>query len=310
MARTSRRNNDIEPAHRVLTYSIDADGSHDIDIAKDLSVINRRLYRQGMQYYVESVEVGFIPTAAVSYVHLACLTAGDTWMVHNAWKKAQAAWLKQQRDARANGLQSAKPKWEDFKVSLDDASSTPLTVIAGDDGTCAPDDWVYSKFVWDDDGTEHEPTMNLLGSSDLATGGNGVGLVLEYNRSRAHVDTAPPLFSTLSDSIYAKLHGTDELTDMLVDNMEDDNDAAPYDMDAMVGGSTVADAPWFHGFSISTPANKGIHPGFLAECGLVRIVVSSYAADGSVADIPNGSKIFVKVAPGPYRGVMASPMGQ
>jgi len=293
-----------------LTYSVDADGSHDIDIAKDLSVINRRLYRQGMQYYVESVEIGFIPTAAVSYVHVACSTAGDTWMVHNAWKKAQAAWLQQQRDARANGLHSAKPKWEDFKVSLDDASSTPLIIVAGDGGTCTPDDWVYSKFVWDDDGTENEPTMNLLGSSDLTTAGNGVGLVLEYNRSRAMVDTSPVIHTTLSDSIYAKLHGTDELTDMLVDNMEDDNNAAPYNMDAMIGGQTDADAPWVHGFSISTPANKGVHPGFLAECGLVRVAIASYAADGSAADLPDGSMLIVKIAPGPYRGVMASPMGQ
>ena len=290
----------------MLVYSVDADGSYDIDIARDLSAINRRLYRQGMQYYVASVRIATIPTPTASYVHLACATAGDTWMVHNAWKKGYALWRDQQREI-LSVLPGVQGKWADFKIELDDNSTTLLSPIAGDGGTIVPDEWNLANYIWDDDGTERSPTFCLLGSTSITA---TIGLVQEYHIARSQVQASPLVPADASDSIFAKSLGTDEMTDLMVEHMEGENDLAPYDMTEMVGGDTVADAPFIHGFAVSTPSGVAHHSGFLAECGLVRIGVNAYAADGAASDIPNESLIFVEIAPGPYKGVMASRMGQ
>lgn len=89
-----------QPAHRVLSFNVPAGESY-IDIASALSKVNRRLYRQGMQYAIQKIEYSFVaPTDSVTSQHLTAYAAGDTWVVHNAWKKAQAVWLAQQRRTR------------------------------------------------------------------------------------------------------------------------------------------------------------------------------------------------------------------
>ncbi len=85
----------VQPAQRTLLYLM-SDGDQWIDIASDLSKVNRRAYRQGMQYAIGKVEFAFAGKPGnADIISLAAMTAGDTWVVHNAWKKAQAHWLQQ-----------------------------------------------------------------------------------------------------------------------------------------------------------------------------------------------------------------------
>jgi len=303
MARTSRQ---IKPAQRVLTYTFTPSSGAatvDIDLAKDLSAVNRRLYRQGMQYYVSHVSLARGDTGISA---MSVKTAGDTWMVHNAWKKGFKLWRSQLNEVEdvMPGLQG---KWSDFKVELDDNSGTALTSIAGDGGAISPDEWNYSNYVWDDDGTERSPTFCLLGSTAVNT---KIGLVQEYHISRAQVQSEPALVADASDSIFAKSLGTDEMSDTLIDLVETESDNAPYDMNEMVGGDTVADAPFTQDFIVANfQAGRAMTTGFTAECGLMRVEVASVNADASGAsDVAH--IIQVHLAPGPYKGVMASPMGQ
>lgn len=295
----------IQPAQRTLIYGGTPSSGNlvmDIDIARDLSAINRRLYRQGMQYYVQSVEISRADTGITT---CAVLTAGDTWMVHNAWKKGFRLW-KSQQDEVEDVMPGLQGKWADFKIELDDNSSTLINPVAGDAGTILSDEWNLSNFVWDDDGTERQPTFCLIGASVVAT---KIGLVQEYHISRAQVDNQPQGIGEASDSIYAKSLGTDEMSDLLVDVVELDNDSAPYDMDEMVGGDTVADAPFTQDIFLANLFQKGISVGFTAECGLVRLQLTSTTADGSTAsDVAHLVKFTL--APGSYKGVMAAPMGQ
>jgi len=324
MARTSRRKNSIEPAQRALFYAVTpSSGAFDvvIDVAKDLSATNRRLYRQGMQYYIQNVKIA----TGKGNVFSICATAGDTWMIHNAWKKGFALWRAQQREVN-KVLPGSSGKWADFKVDLWDGSSTPIDSIAGGDAA-TDDEWNLSNYVWDDDGTERQPTFCIIGATAPNT---KIGLVQEYHISRSQVGTGslgdPPLPSEASDSIYAKSLGTDEMTDMLIDVVESDNDLPPYNADEMIGGDTVADEPLVQSMTFASelsPSNSG---GFTAECGLIRISGSSKLTatfphstnnDNNYDDIHYLDEnlddtliIQVMVAPGPYKGVMASPMGQ
>lgn len=328
----------IEPAERSLCYIL-ADGINYIDIAKDLSVINRRLYRQGMMYGVQNIQVHFEgadsgATDNSQEVRLIQVsTIPNTWVVHNAWKKGFHCWQHQQKSildehCGLGGL-SSRPRWADFKIGMD-ATHIQLDSGSGDQDisldtrlgdfstTVVPDEWKISKFHWDDDTSERAPLIHMLGQV-ASTQVDYVGLVENYADSRTQPHTSEPqLPADASDSIYAKLHGTDELTDNIVNDLEGTNDQPPYDTDAYPGGASVMVGPHpqaVAGCNVTNPVgNTG---AFMAPCGLLQIFVECWQdADPSQLGtdltnvVRNNTRIIVSVAPGPYRGVMAAGMGQ
>lgn len=302
----------MEPAQLVLQYLIPGDGSGTkqivVDLARDLSAVNRRLYRQGYTYAIGKVVFTPNTVTPVNCILMA-QNAGNTWMVHNAWKKGRAIWLAQRKEA-LELLPGIEGKWADFKVKLDDSAASYLPCIAADNGAMASDDWTHSEVFWDDDGTERSPVFHIIGGTDPTV---SVGLVQEYHISRARgFATEPAVDSDASDSIYAKmLHMQDELSDALIDDLETDGDAPPYDQDEMPGGDTVADEPWIaeYGFANSQVGQQGRLDGFAAECGLVKFTSTTRLnADQSAANAD--TLVWIHLVPGPYRGVLAEAMGQ
>jgi len=308
----------MQPAHRVLSY-LCADGASYIDLAQDLSKINRRLYSQGMSYAVGSIDFMFAadPGAIIS-VAARVSTAGDTWTVHNAWKKAEAHWTAQQRRARRMIGQSAKPTWEDFKVYLDDAhrSAGNETLIDINGDAVGSGEWDYSKLLWEaDDNSIDEMYLHLIGGDVGASGTPALGdwgLILGYQESRSTVQaTDPELPADYSNNMYAKL-ATDEdlVADEVASNMEDENDQPPYDHDDYVGNDTNADWPMFQHLAVASVGQPhGIMPGFVAQCGLLRVDTASILANGAAGDAPN-VLLNIHLVPGGYKGVLAEPMGQ
>jgi len=304
----------MQPAQTVLTYTI-PDGVSYIDIAEGLSQVNRRAYRQGMEYAVGKVTFGFQGNPVqILNVQLFCQTAGNTWSVHNAWKKAYSVWIKQQRRARRLVGQSAKPTWEDFKVYLDDAhrAGTKLGVLAGDGGAVGTGEWDYSKLVHVDDAEASfdEWYLHIIGGHVADT---DKGLILAYQRSRATVQAEDPdLPAEYSSNMYAQLaEDVDLAAGEVAENMEDENDEPPYDQDDYPGSDTNSDAPWQQQFAIaSTALPVGTVPGFVAQCGLIKFELNAHApADGSDTTAPS-TVAMVHLVPGSYKGVMAAPMGQ
>jgi len=307
----------MQPAQTVLTYTI-PNGTSYIDLAEGLSQVNRRAYRQGMEYAVGKVTFGYQANPqAILNVVLATYTAGNTWSVHNAWKKAYAHWIAQQRRTRRLIGQSAKPTWEDFKVYLDDAhrAGTSLGVLAGDGGLVGTGEWDYSRLLWEaDDNSVDEVYMHLIGGN-VGSSPNETdwGLVLNYQESRATVQPEDPdLPDEYSNNMYAKL-ATDEnvVADEVAENMEDENDEPPYDQDDYPGGDTNSDAPWLQDLAIaSTSVPVGVVPGFVAQCGLIKFELQAHAvADGGDTTAPS-TVAMVHLVPGNYKGVAALPMGQ
>ena len=86
-----------------------------IDIAQCLSLLNRRFYRQGMQYAVEDMEVlsdGVNEVAVYRLPH--------TWIVASAWEKCMRNWKEQQDEAADDaGLETLTARYRDFKVYMD-----------------------------------------------------------------------------------------------------------------------------------------------------------------------------------------------
>ncbi len=303
----------MQPAQTVLSYYI-GNGSSYIDIAEDLSKVNRRAYKQGMEYAVGKVTFGYQANPqAILNVQLNAYTAGDTWAVHNAWKKAFGHWMAQQRRTRQLIGETAKPTWEDFKVYLDDShrAGTMPDVLAGDESAVSTGEWDYSRLLWEaDDNSIDEVYLHLIGG-DVST--TDWGLILGYQESRATVQaTDPELPVDYSNNMYAKM-ATDEnlVADEVANNMEDENDQPPYDPDDYPGSDSNSDAAWLQEFGVAAPgAPMATLPGFVAQCGLIRFNLTAHAvADGSVTTGVT-SLVQVHLVPGSYKGVAALPMGQ
>jgi len=267
-----------------------------------------------MEYAVGKINFGFEGNPQqILNVQLSVLTAGNTWVVHNAWKKAYAHWIAQQRNARRLIGQSAKPTWEDFKVYLDDAhrAGTSLGVLAGDGGAVGTGEWDYSRLVWEaDDNSIDRPYLHIIGG-DVST--TDWGLILGYQQSRATVQPEDPdLPQEYSNNMYAKL-ATDEnvVADEVASDMEENNDEPPYDQDDYPGNDTNSDAPWLQDFAIaSSTVPVGTVPGFVAQCGLIKLqLIGHDVADGAAGTAPS-TTIQVHLVPGNYKGVAALPMGQ
>ena len=312
----------IEPAVTQLAYLV-PNGDSYIDLAKDLSKVNRRLYRQGMTYVIQDIQVGLsVGMTATDVWQCTFATAGNSWIVHNAWKKGFAAWRRQVREVeKGTGVKAGT--WNDFKVYLDDSmeDGTTLEPYAGDGAVYLTGEWDYSSLVFDDNGQERDLRMHLIGSSNLVDTDeeSGIALIQEYANSRASVqEEEPEVPSGASTSIYAKLSGLgdDELMDDMVNNVEDKNDSPPYDFNDYPGGATNADSavPQRIG-SVNATQSTATMPGFIAPCGLIKINAGEVQLESSTPPIYEATAasttlVILTVAAGPYRGVLAAPMGQ
>jgi len=314
-----KRGGSLKPAQLNLSYSLNS-GTTYIDLFSDLSKVNRRLYKQGKVLAVAGVSIGFLPGVTfpaplptdLSVVSAGVATAGDTWVIQNAWTKGAAAWHRQQRRARSLIGQSAKPTWEDFKVYLDDAhrAGTIGAVMAGDGVAVGSGEWDYSRLLWEaDDNSIDEVYLHLIGG-DVST--TDWGLVLGYQDSRTTVQTFDPdLPDEYSSNMYAKL-ATDEnlVADEVADNMEVENDEPPYDHGNYPGNDTNSDAPWLQQFAVCSVGQPIMRiPGFQAECGLVKFGLAGFDNVGDAKSL-SGINVVFHIMPGNYQGVLAENMGQ
>ncbi len=302
----------MQPAHTVLTYQI-GNGNSFVDIAEGLSKVNRKLYRQGMEYAVGKVTFGYQANPGqILNVSLGAYTAGNTWTVHNAWKKAYAHWSAQQRTARRLIGQSAKPTWEDFKVYLDDAhrAAGNEVLIDLDGDPVGSGEWDYARLIWEeDDNSIDRVYLHLIGGNVSTT---DWGLILGYQQSRATVQAEDPdLPGDYSNNMYAKLAIDENLVaDEVASDMEERNDEPPYDHDDYVGNDTNADWPMLqHSGVASGGSPQGHVSGFVAQCGLLRVDLYAVNAQGGEGTAPS-TLLNVHLVPGGYKGVLAEPMGQ
>ncbi len=111
-----RTSNKIQPAVMTLdlqtpTVTAGTVGEFTADLSQIASLVNRRFYRQGLNWAVS----GFKITSAVNG-SVAVLKIPNTWVASNAWEKSFRAWNKQQMDAVDEaGAESAVARSEIIK---------------------------------------------------------------------------------------------------------------------------------------------------------------------------------------------------
>ena len=290
----------------------DATSTIYIDIAKALSIINKRFYRQGLYYYVSG---GYFVNGTEAHVQL--LTVPDTWMTKLAWIRGFKIWSKMNRIATSGDTASIYPKYHDFKVRMHSgtASATITDPCHGNLNSTteyAADEWVLSKFVSDDpetsDPQEHDVfTAHMLDGHVAGAGGAdswaSIGLIHSLQDTwRYPSSTEPTLLGDQDTDPLANLFDAGDTHDDIRDHLDADNDAAPYNYDMMIGSSTVNEGtPVALCRTSSGSGAKMSFGGFCVPLGLLQVEATDWGVGTSMGQV----ELVLELTPGPYKGVYA-----
>ncbi len=302
----------LQPAVRYLRYELTNSGtpgtetSHFIDLAQDLSAINRRLYRQGRHYHVKRITVVSTNTpnsVAGAENRISFSTAPGSWVTGQAWKRGFEVFKEMNKRASVNVAGAdISGTWADFKVylSTDHRNGTKLTPKDNGGNNVSAGEWVYSRFISPDGTTSSDEFDGVLLGDHVGSAGSrvSVGLVKSYGESRATVfNGSPNVPSDLSDDPLLNVFDYGTEIDEVLNRLESDNDTPPYDSANYPGDDgnmpkpiVAQDTTLVHG--------KTTVGGFTAMCGLIEIESKSPIA----SDVYS---VLVELAPGSYRGIKA-----
>ena len=329
----SPKRNKIQPAVQTLTFTVPASPAgvtSYIDLSQVASLVNRRFYRQGINWAVGGFKFVGGSTGVIQISKLP-----NTWVMSNAWEKSMRTWTKMNREALAE-TESVRPKFLDFKIYADDAHhsagfganllprSGPINAPLGTDVFTAGE-WVSSKVaIPATDGTDNVnereiiavgPNFPGLGASGL----NAVSAIEGYAASRLLPDILDPnapgdaagVSGNLPSNWMAAIfnEGTDQTTEV-IEEMLGSNNIAPYPfendgvhVDTMYpNGANNVPYLQVHDYAFETSTTIGgttRMKGGNFPCGLIKI------------EAVNQSEILflqIDMVPGSHRGYLCEPM--
>ena len=253
-----------------------------IDLSQCASLLNRRFYRQGLEWAV----AGFtLHSSASGNVIIQKLP--DTWMCDNAYTKAYHAWKRQQDDAiEEAGGESAVAAFRDFKVHMDVTHVTagftgnllPMGFTAGvNTGEWEASNIVVPNVLADASGSTVDPIEYMLHVTGINNnGGVSRGIIEGYADSRAYPQSPDPVSPGLdSDNNWLRnMFDVGNDSSEIVDNAIDTNDELPYDQVNYPGGETITPNLQLHDKGILTATTIGAKTslsGSNFKCGLIQI---------------------------------------
>lgn len=305
--RSSSKKAKLQPAVRHLRYELTTSAtpgnetSHYIDLARDLSRINRRLYRQGRDYHVKRVSIVSTDTPNQGN-RISFATASGSWVARNAWKRGFQTFQNMNADATVQTSGDVSGTWADFKVYLSNDMKSGDVLQPIDNGGAAylPGEWTYSIMVSPDGTTSaDEFSLHLLGDHSPATGPlwTSVGLIKSYGESRATVVPGPTVPGEASDDPLVNVFDYGTTIDEVIDNLEADNDEPPYDRLSYPGDELNGGKPNIAQDTTIVDGRSTVG-GFTALAGLIEIEAKSTNPNDTIS-------LLFELAPGNYRGIKA-----
>jgi len=339
----SRKGNKIQPAVQTIAIrtplipNTGMNTSFYCDLSQIASIVNRRFYRQGINWAVAGFKImsagDFVGTVQVSKLP-------NTWVMSNAWEKGFRAWQKMNNEAIAEAG-SLRPKFLDFKIYADQehhqlgigANLMPVAAEPSLASVYVPGEWDYSTYeipVSNADPTL--PAGNSTTRDVVAVGPNYVGpgasgnfavsLIEGYASSRALPNIEDPNMPDDASSAAGSLaqnwqvalfnDGTAQDSEVIQD-LETQNNKAPYPFendgihsDTMYpGGANQAPGLQLHDIEYITPTTIGGTTrlkGGNFPCGLIKFDFTNTG--------PETNLVFMTIdlVPGNHRGYLCEPM--
>ena len=297
----------LTPAVRYLRYEltnsagIGTETSYYVDLARDLSRVNRRLYRQGRDYHVKKITIVSSNTPNLGN-RVSVSTCPSTWVSQGAWKRGYSTWKRMNAVATTQTSNDIAGTWADFKVWLSRDMQTGVTVQPKDNGGnyYTAGEWVYSQLVTPDGTTgADEFDLHMLGGHvGGASARTSVGLIKSYGESRATVSGgSPEVPGDASTDPLINVFDYGTTVDDVVENLEFDNDFPPYSLADYPGDDLNAPKPAVVQ-DTTIVDGRAVLGGFTALCGLLEFEVKS-ALPSDVYSV------LVELSPGSYRGIKA-----
>ncbi len=263
-----------------------------IDIAQCLSVLNRKLVRQGQLFRVRNFKV-YTDETSNTQMRFKVGVLPTNWVLRNSWVKSRALWNELNAMVSEASGQSIYPKWHDYKVYMNEAhkdhvasdADSNLTPVDMDGTALEVGEWIYSKFS-DSGSTSDNYNVHMLGPHSGSTGSwDSVGVIYAYQQSRVKISSPDPDIPTdIALSPWFRLFGDDDQTQDQVGNLESDNDAPPYSLTTYVGAGATMDGGMpvgvgrIPGIAQTQAGIQTVLPSFHAPCGLVRLEIDDTAA--------------------------------
>ncbi len=321
----------LQPAVKTMRFFLTRDSIEYIDLSQCASLLNRRFYRQGLNWAVAGFTVFTSATASGSIL---IGKIPDTWVASNAWEKGFRNWNRLNYEA-LDESPSVKAKFTDYKVFMDSEHHT-----AGVDANLIPVDsagnpyitgeWEMSKqVVPKTDGTDGVNNFEIIWTGANYPGGgasglNAVSLIEGYAASRGlpdvrdpnvPVDAADADGATPENWMSATFNEGTTQDDRVISDVAFENNEAPYPFEngtnpaggtftdtQYPGGANQAPGIQVHDAVLVTPTTVGGMtqvPGSNFQGGLIK--VSNTITEGQVT-------LFVHLVPGQHRGYMCQKM--
>lgn len=331
----------IEPAVQTMTFSVNVPHATTQDVYIDLSqcasLLNRRFYRQGINWAVSGIKFLSQPGTTGNPLNgtITVEKLPETWVMSNAWEKGFRTWQRLNNEAMSES-ESVRPRFLDFKVYADAshhfagvaANLLPINTL----GTAIPGEWEYSKLVIPKtDGTDDVNSREFLavGASYPGPGAstfNAVSLIEGYAASRALPAKEDP--NTPADSrdaagtapenwMQATFNEGTEQDDAVLTDLTTENNIAPYpfegdgaNIDTMypnganqLTGLQIHDIEFVTGTTIggTTRMKGGMFP-----CGLIALRLQNNNATPQEGSLTH--TFTIDMVPGNHRGYLCEPM--
>lgn len=326
-----RMKSKIQPAELTFTFGLKG-GRNYIDLSQCASLVNRRFYRQGLNWAVSDFKIiASEQPSSGSGAFISVSKLPNTWIMSNAWEKSFRVWQQMIKNATDEaGSQSIKGKFLDFKIFMDNQhhnAGVGANLLPGTDSI----NWVgtgsalYQSGQWQMSditipqqglGTSVDFELIAVGQNNPGVGASGKdakSLIQGYADSRALPSPDDPnVPADANTNWYLDIFDDGTSQDAAVTNMLEitgDNPPYPYEGDnagttdtMYPGGESNASGLTRHDTAYITNTTVGgvTHlKGGAFPCGLVMI--------NNQADLEN---VFLQITlvPGTHRGYLAEPM--
>ena len=347
----ARRSKKIEPAVQTIwlaaTTSADTTSTNYVDLSQVASLVNRRFYRQGINWAVAGIDTfSEITTEGVNPEGKIILSKlPSTWVMSNAWEKSFRTWQRMNNEALEEN-ESIRPRFLDFKIYADSqhhiAGAANNLLPISSHGNFAAGEWKYSKVAIPDNtvavGETTDREFIAVGASypgvSPVTGLDAVSLIEGYAASRGLPQVTDPNVPGDADDVGPEIanpenwmssvftEGTEQTEDVL-DRMVGENNLAPYPFEgATVGGALITDTQYpnganqgpgleVHEYGFITPTTVGNQTNFAGStfpCGLMRFDITNSAVAPPGQSANMLTLIGIRLVPGHHRGYLCEPM--
>ena len=344
MAKSAKKKNNLKMrgyrTHRYLRYKLshtgDAEDNHYIDLGRDLSALNRRLYKQGMIYNISNIAVHDNQSALAFEFG----TLRDAWPTYSAYRQARRI-LKRQH--HGSGMEVGA--WSQFVVGMnrDQVTDTDTLIPVDQEGTnVVRGEWALSCLTYSLDLSsqdEDDAGLVMLGASNDATptqsgsvnsggttgsgcafvinSGQGdsvslakqtfsgtLGIMAEYGHMKEDVSETPNetqqnagVFAKL-DQMASGFSGNVNDNPQIIDRADKHGDHPPYASDVVGLEATGSDGATnvIREARLASGQKTLMIPGFDVPMGLIQVVTTGSAGT---------AYLDIELSPGRFKGVAA-----